>query len=587
VNAAPLVVGFLALLGLSAALVLNEPTPGRLARAHGDLEGGHATCTTCHAAGGLDAGCLGCHHAIEGQIREKRGFHAARASGCADCHPDHHGEDFDVMEAIAWRPADRAEFRHEHVEFRLAGAHADLSCRTCHDEGRTYLGLAQDCGTCHEDVHGGKLFRDCASCHTQERFKPAGNFEHDRVFALVGRHAEAACGKCHDGLDFKDVAGRTCASCHESPHRFPAPKGCEECHGGDDSSWSAAHGGFGAPRHAAIGFELVGAHVAAACTSCHPAGAAYPERFREPPREAANCRGCHADVHRRQFPGACTACHGVDRFVPTTFGRADHATFALRGAHQAATCESCHTVIDGTRRFVGTPQDCASCHEDPHKGQFREACSACHDESAFTPTRYALERHTSFPLDGAHGAVACNSCHAVVDGARRFAGTPKACASCHEDPHGRQFAAEMKRDGCAACHDTRGFRIRPFDHARHAGYALEGAHAKADCARCHRTAGDPPVRVYRETARNCASCHRDEHRGQFAGRACTTCHDGFERWKLDSFDHARTRFPLDARHRRVACADCHPGVRQADGAVVTQYRPLGRDCKDCHEVDRR
>ena len=145
----------------------------------------------------------------------------------------------------------------------------------------------------------------------------------------------------------------------------------------------------------------------------------------------------------------------------------------------------------------------------------------------------------------------------------------------------------MKSGGCAACHDADRFRIRPFDHAKRTSYPLEGKHASADCARCHRKAGSPPVRKYRKVARTCATCHGDEHRGQFAQRRCDRCHSGFREWEIRKFDHGRTRFPLDRTHRRISCDDCHPKVRQRDGRKVVQYRPLGRKCKDCHEVERR
>jgi len=496
VNAAPVIVGFLALMALSATLVVREPSPGALAEPHADLAGPLDTCAKCHAEGGLDAGCLGCHEEIAEQVAERFGFHAERASDCASCHPDHHGASFDVMEAVSWGRGGRASFRHDHVSFSLEGRHDELSCRDCH-RGRGYLGLRQECASCHEDVHGGALFRDCAECHGQENFTPAGNFDHDRVFALLGPHREAACGKCHDGLDFRDGKGRACAACHDSPHRFATPDDCGGCHGAADASWSAAQASFGPERHAERGFVLSAAHRALACETCHEPAGSYTERYREPPREADDCTACHEDVHRGQFAQACTACHDENRFVPPAYGRAQHATFALRGAHARVACEECHAVVDGTRRFAGTPR------------------------------------------------------------------------------------------GCAACHDAGGFRIRPFDHARRTGYRLEGAHAEASYARCHRVEGDPPVRRYRETARSCASCHRDEHRGQFAARACTDCHAGFRAFAVRNFDHGKTRFPLDGRHRRVACAECHPGVRQRDGAVDVQYRPLGRECKDCHEVERR
>ena len=95
------------------------------------------------------------------------------------------------------------------------------------------------------------------------------------------------------------------------------------------------------------------------------------------------------------------------------------------------------------------------------------------------------------------------------------------------------------------------------------------------------------MRVYRGTERSCATCHGDRHRGQFGAARCDTCHSGFHSWEIRRFDHARTRFPLDKTHARVSCDDCHPKVRQRDGRELVQYRPLGTNCKDCHEVERR
>ena len=583
-NAAPLFVGFAALLTLAAMLVLREPSPGALATAHAEIGTGFATCATCHTPNGLDAGCLSCHDAIGDQIDSGRGFHADRRSDCASCHPDHHGASFDVMEAVAWRPGEHQSFDHGHVAFQLSDSHDDLTCRRCHRGGRTYLGLDQQCASCHDDIHGGELFGDCAKCHDQRSFKPASLFDHDRNFPLVGRHKEAACDRCHGGLDYHDVKGRECHACHDSPHRFESPKGCEECHRGADDEWIVARERYDAPRHAGTGFALAAPHAEVACAKCHKPTLDYEARFVAPPRAEAECRTCHEDVHRGQFKSACTDCHAKTHFLPVLFDRARHNDFALRGAHKKAGCRACHTEVAGTRRFVDTPRTCAACHTDPHGGQFKESCDSCHDENSFAPARYTVTRHDKYPLTGAHGGVACNSCHASAQGVRRFVGTARTCAACHDNPHGSQFSREMKAGGCAACHDTASFRKRPFDHAT---YALEGEHASADCARCHRRAGTPPTRVYRGTSRSCANCHRDEHRGQFAKRNCDSCHKGFREWELRRFDHSGTRFPLDATHRKISCDDCHPKVRQRDGGRVVQYRPLGHECKDCHEVDRR
>ncbi|MHC4847865.1 MAG: hypothetical protein ACYTEG_05345 [Planctomycetota bacterium] len=570
---APALVGFLALLALAATLVIREPSPGALARSHADIGTTLETCATCHAEDGLDAGCLSCHDAIAKQIESGAGFHAERRSDCARCHPDHHGESFDVMEAVAWSADERASFDHGHVAFTLAESHEELSCERCHRAPRTYLGLVQQCASCHEDVHGGKLFKDCASCHDQKSFKPATNLDHDRFFPLVGQHREAACARCHSGLDYKEVKGKQCRSCHDSPHTFATADGCEECHEGTDRTWRLE-----SFDHKRANLALSASHAAAACAQCHEPAAAYEQRFAA--RSMKECRSCHEDVHRGQFEAACSDCHSETRFKPARYDRERHESFALNGAHAKAKCNDCHTEVDGTRRFVDTPRSCAACHEDPHDGQLAGSCAACHTEEAFLPARYPLERHKQFPLEGAHGAVACNSCHTKQGETRRFVGTPKECAACHENPHGDQFAPK----GCATCHTTARFRIQPYEHT---GYRLEGEHGKADCARCHRRAGKPPVRVYRGTSRDCASCHRDEHRGQFAPRSCDACHAGFREWELRKFDHSTTRFPLDGRHRRISCDDCHPKVKQRDGREVVQYRPLGHQCKDCHEVERR
>ena len=72
-----------------------------------------------------------------------------------------------------------------------------------------------------------------------------------------------------------------------------------------------------------------------------------------------------------------------------------------------------------------------------------------------------------------------------------------------------------------------------FDHAL-TGHALAGKHARLACDQCHKT------RSFLGAVTECASCHRDEHRGQFAGRACTSCH-GEQAWKpAPGFDHAKT-----------------------------------------------
>ncbi|MCA8943868.1 MAG: hypothetical protein KDB80_14995, partial [Planctomycetes bacterium] len=206
----------------------------------------------------------------------------------------------------------------------------------------------------------------------------------------------------------------------------------------------------------------------------------------------------------------------------------------------------------------------------------------------------AAHAQTRFPLDGAHVATACRACHRedTAGGARAFRGVETACRACHDDPHAGRFdAARLPselggRTGCARCHDTNAFRDVSWsadDHRIWTGYELVGKHADASCASCH---GAP----FADAPRDCASCHEDVHRGQFRehGRTdCTRCHEASKTFHDLAFDHTRdTRFRLDDNHARLACSDCHVQRPTRTGELVVRYRPLGRECRDCHATER-
>lgn len=574
---APLWVGTLLMLCTAAVVVYRHPSPGALAAGHAALEGKLESCTVCHAEGGLDAGCLACHDEIGKQLADGRGYHhtvcgnvsptGRGAPDCARCHPEHHGRSFDTMEAVAWP---EREFRHEHVEFTLHGAHDSLECDQCHTS-RGYLGLEQGCVSCHDDVHEGSLYTDCLRCHDQQKFSPTAGFDHGAHFPLAGAHADTSCKGCHvldQGLTYHKVRGKTCRECHENPHRTDWKRDCEACHRAEEPAWKGAAARFTADLHQTTGFPLGKPHDKVACEGCHTKDPRFSDRKQD------DCAACHADVHAGQFgKRTCRDCHERTHFTPVAFS---HEIYPLEDAHAKVECKACHT--GKPQRFAKTPRACAACHDDPHAGQFKQAaCDACHDTKAFQPPRYGLDCHLSFPLTGAHQAVACVSCHTGTP--RRFVGTPRSCRECHADPHGKQFG---KKD-CTSCHrrDAATFRIRPYKHKR---YTLEGAHATADCKACHtgktqRFAGTPT---------RCDACHTDTHRGQLAPRRCDSCHATGRDWRIRNFDHDRlTRFPLDKTHNTVACSACHPSAKQRDGASVVQFRPVGKRCGDCHAFKSR
>jgi predicted CXXCH cytochrome family protein len=547
--------GFICIGGLAVYLMLFEGSPGPLAAPHAAVVKGRTifSCRACHSADGIDNGCLGCHVEIAAQRESGRGYHAWQEamlnSGCADCHSEHNGADFDLAGKLSWGSPGREAFRHRHVEFGLTGRHEGLSCADCHNEklaggfalppyaghprDRTFLGLSQDCIHCHADVHGsGEMTRSCRSCHDQERFKPAAFFDHNKFYRLEGVHAAAECTGCHRRDDsaipgaFGAVRGTQCADCHDTPHRAPAIQrmACTDCHYGSDGDWSYGRRGVSDKLHAEFGFTLEPPHTGLDCGSCHSPGGAFSERFLLPLRENLACHRCHADPHDAQFP--------------------DH----------------------------------------------RENCLTCHSRHRFVPSILTPQQHTEFPLQGAHGAVACIQCHTVEpqSGVRRFTDTPTACKACHDDPHGGQFIGTPGRGDCSDCHGTHAdtFRIEVYTHEGSPGFFAGKGHRQAACSACHRPPATGRPIVYAATSAACAGCHADPHRGQFntaERKLCGQCHGSVAQWAADRFSHEKdTGFSLAGAHAKVDCKGCHLPAPQRDGSIVTQYRPTASKCEDCH-----
>jgi hypothetical protein len=114
-----------------------------------------------------------------------------------------------------------------------------------------------------------------------------------------------------------------------------------------------------------------------------------------------------------------------------------------------------------------------------------------------------------------------------------------------------------------------------YDHATETGVALEGAHASAECLRCHNDRG--PVAAF--AARGCAGCHEDIHQGM-SGAQCVDCHTQTD-WRPGPAiaNHARTRFPLVGAHAAAACWRCHPA------AQIGRFDHVDTECVSCHTGD--
>lgn len=518
------------------------PTPGS---APGWV-GLETTCVACHRdvhRGSLDKNCLTCHdvehwkpaprfdhgktdYPLTGQHRDVR---------CAQCHKP------------GTAPADSTQ---RVVRFTLAH---------------------RDCVSCHADPHRGRFAGACGDCHVTTGFKviERGHFDHDRTrYPLRGRHASVSCSDCHDapGVKGKNPPFAQCRDCHTDPHAGTATLAgavvdCAACHG---------VAGFKLPtytvaQHRTARFALDGAHQQVPCVQCHlknPAGmtpALLGSAGIVMHPAFGRCLDCHHDEHGGQVAGRagggeCATCHTVAAWTPSTFTVADHAKvkFVLDGRHAEIACAACHGATRsglppllnpgslGTARvaFKLSEQDCVACHVDPHAGRFARGgarpvaagCLACHTTRRYRPSTIDVAAHDAygFKLEGAHRAVPCVACHAELKHPEtastlvlaRWTGAPllfaaktQGCLSCHESPHGDQFATRADRGRCESCHGVDAFApAARFDHDRDTKFPLRGGHANVACSRCHPVIAGPgnsrTVR-YRPVSGRCENCHAD------------------------------------------------------------------------------
>jgi hypothetical protein len=380
------------------------------------LTGKHTSvaCEACHTSGyqGTPMDCFSCHKPDDphgGQL----------GTACESCH-----------DTNGWQ---NVTFDHSSTAFPLTGGHTSVACKACHTDG-VYRGTPKNCFACHasDDAHNGQFGNDCAACHVTSDWQNV-NFDHNTTgFPLTGQHKNTACTACHTNGQFKGTP-TDCYACHASDdaHNGQFGSACDSCH--VTSGWRNVN--F---DHSTTGFPLTGQHKNAACNSCHTDG-----QFNGTP---TNCFACHAqdDAHSGQFGVDCGSCHSTKGWAGATFNH-NNTGFPLTGRHNSLACNSCHA--NGV--FQGTPTNCYACHaqDDAHGGRFGTDCAACHSTKGWGNANFN-HNMTSFPLQGKHRGVSCESCHR--DGV--YAGLPSNCSACHEDKHNGENGPD-----CAACHTPRGW----------------------------------------------------------------------------------------------------------------------------------
>jgi len=483
--------------------------PGKVIEGHAEYESECALCHQKFERGKQRALCLDCHEDIAADIEKPAGFHGrsrrAGAAPCARCHTDHEGRDADIVNL------DEDSFDHDFTDFPLLGKHADTECTECHAAGEKHRDAPDDCFACHEennphgdtlgtacgdchspvewldvefdhdstgyplvgkhqepacldcheddtfqntptdcydchaedDAHDGRSGNECGTCHNPKGWDDT-SFDHNRDtdFILDGKHAEQECAGCHSEDPFSDELDMACISCHleDDNHEGHFGKACETCHA--SSGWPEVRFDHGEDA----GYALIGAHSEAECTACHiePIFDVKLER---------DCLACHEDddAHEGSQGTQCLDCHSEASWKDDVFFDHDLTRFPLLGKHAETECGECHE----SHVFRDAPEDCIGCHRenDSHQGRFGENCALCHNPVDWQQWLFDHDAQTSFPLDGAHAKVACESCHRQSLSAQTRLG--RNCADCHrsDDIHDGEFGPD-----CGRCHSADSFR---------------------------------------------------------------------------------------------------------------------------------
>jgi hypothetical protein len=449
-------------------------------------------------------------------------------------------------------------------------------CKECHSR---FDRSNQDtlCVVCHKEVgadvrantglHGKRDNKQqCRACHGEHKGRNAKlasfdtkTFDHRRTdFELHDKHTTLECAKCHvAGKRWAEAPG-TCVACHtkDDTHKGGLGRKCEDCH--NAKSWKDVR----FDHDTQTKFALLDKHATVKCESCHAQG-----RYKDTPM---TCVGCHKkdDHHKGQYGDKCDTCHNAKNWKTSIFNHDTDTRYALKDKHRSIKCEACHGgPVPLYKQKLAT--DCVSCHlkDDKHKTTLGRQCGDCHTERSWKEPPGFDHSKSKFPLLGAHIKTACKECHADA----LYRKTPGRCVDCHKkvDKHETNLG-----DKCETCHAEQKWKDVQgrFDHDR-SKFKLRNAHAARNvkCQDCHEN-----LRGMRGTPTDCFSCHaRDDRHEGSVGKQCDSCHRDTV-WKVERYDHNKTKFALVGRHQVVQCASCHLSLR---------FKEAASDCLSCHRKD--
>jgi len=262
----------------------------------------------------------------------------------------------------------------------------------------------------------------------------------------------------------------------------------------------------------------------------------------------SNCTLCHV-LNQKVSNEKCLACH---KFIQDriTNNEGYHVSDEVKG------------------------KECFSCHNEHHGRKFQlirfDTVSFDHGKAGY-------------PLQGAHRKVHCSACHQpgfvqaddLVKRKQTYLGLRTECLACHTDYHDNTLSVN-----CTQCHSFESFKTVPKFNHNTTSFPLKGRHQEVSCEKCHpiTVRNDKQFQVFKGIEfESCTDCHKDVHNNKF-GQDCKKCHteNSFHTIVgLSEFNHDRTNFKLEGKHRNVECKKCHK---------TTLTAPLNyRYCMDCHE----
>jgi cytochrome b subunit of formate dehydrogenase len=281
---------------------------------------------------------------------------------------------------------------------------------------------AQDCTTCHPEVHLEASVHDgfgCTSCHEGMEAVP------HPAEVRAAQRGSAPCQLCHEaGADLSGSihAPLDCQDCHGSAHEIQsrtdpaAPSSplkqfqtCGVCHA------DRIEGYLGSPHARAL--LLMGLAGAPSCSSCHGSHSVLPAS--EP----------DSTLSRANAPRTCGTCHV---FVLDTWkSQSAHGIGWMKDSAEVPVCTSCHPAHSpkpfiARSELIKTPENCGGCHDEKFS-TYRDSFHGKATHLGFLTAAICSDCHTAhqnLPADDPDSSVApahlqatCGQCHGEVTAA--------------------------------------------------------------------------------------------------------------------------------------------------------------------------